>query len=182
MMRQAGRSGITNAKWRRRRVHPFQLKSITAGGDRAVLRIEGDIDAYAAPQLLDRVIDMAAGGIIHIIADLRGTVFLDSAGLGALVGSRKELRGRGGSFTLVASAHRILQTFRIAGLSNAFSLHSCLPDAIAADQHWQAAVSGEGGGGGGGGEGQGRGGSAEEWCRRHGLLLASRIRVRQDSR
>jgi anti-sigma B factor antagonist len=138
-------------------VHPFQLESITAGGDSAVLRIEGDIDAYAAPQLLDRVTDLAGHGIIHIIADLRGTVFLDSAGLGALVASRKELRGRGGSLTLVASAHRILQTFRIAGLSDAFALHSRVPDAIAGGQHWQAAVSGEGD-------------SAEEWCRKHGLL------------
>jgi len=141
-------------------VHPFQLEAIAAGGDSAVLRIEGDIDAYAAPQLQALVTDLAGDGIIHIIADLRGTVFMDSAGLGALVGSRKELRGRGGSLTLVASAHRILQTFRIAGLSDAFALHASVCDAIAADRHWQAAVSGEGD-------------SAEEWCRKHGLLLAS---------
>jgi anti-sigma B factor antagonist len=138
-------------------VHPFHLDSITAGGDCAVLRIEGDIDAYAAPQLRDRVIDLAGNGTVHIIADLRGAGFLDSAGVGALVGSRNELRAGGGSFSLVASTGRILQTFRIAGLSDAFALHSCVPDAISADQDWQAAVSGEGD-------------SIEEWCRKRGLL------------
>ena len=56
------------------------------------------------------------------------------------MGSRKELRARGGSLTLVASTDQILQTFRIAGLSGAFALHSCVPDAITACQHWQAAV------------------------------------------
>ena len=136
---------------------PFHMESITAGGHCAVLRIDGDIDAYAAPQLRDRVTDLAGHGTVHIIADLRGAGFLDSAGLGALVGSLKRLRTRGGSLTLVASTDRILQIFRITGLSDAFALHSCVPDAITADQHWQAAVSGERG-------------SAGEWCRKHRLL------------
>ena len=61
----------------------FDMESITAGGHCAVLRIDGDIDAYAAPQLRDRVTDLAGHGTVHIIADLRGAGFLDSAGLGA---------------------------------------------------------------------------------------------------
>ena len=138
-------------------MHPFHMESITAGGHCAVLRIDGDIDAYAAPQLRDRVTDLAGHGTVHIIADLRGAGFLDSAGLGALVGSRTGLRARGGSLALVASASRILQTLRITGLSDAFALYSCVLDAITADQHWQAAVSGEHG-------------SAGEWCRKHRLL------------
>jgi anti-sigma B factor antagonist len=138
-------------------MHSFHLESITAGDDCVVLRIDGDIDAYAAPQLRDRVTGLAGNGTVHIIADLRGAGFIDSAGLGALVGSRKELRARGGSLTLVASSDRILQTLRIAGLGDAFGLHSRVPDAIIADRHWQAAVSGEGD-------------NAGEWCRKHGLL------------
>src|SRR5215469_1118254 len=104
-------------------VQPFHLESITAGGDCAVLRIDGDIDAYAAPQIRERVLDLAHNGAVHIIADLRGAGFLDSAGLGALVGSRTWLRARGGSLTLVASTDRILHTLRITGLSNVFALH-----------------------------------------------------------
>lgn len=57
----------------------FHLESITAGGDCAVLRIEGEIDAYAAPQLRERVIDLAGNGTVHLIADLRGAGFLTSA-------------------------------------------------------------------------------------------------------
>jgi anti-sigma B factor antagonist len=136
-------------------VHSFSLESIIASDDCVVLRMDGDLDAYAAPQVRDRVTGLADDGTVHIIADLRGAGFLDSAGLGALVGSHKELRARGGSLTLVASNDRILQTLRIAGLSDAFGLHSRVPDAITADQHWQAAVAGD---------------SAAGWCRKHGLL------------
>jgi len=90
-------------------VHPFHMESITAGSDCAVLRIDGDIDVYAAPQIRDRVTGLAGTGTVHVIADLRGAGFLDSAGLGALVGSRAELRARGGSLTVVASGGRILR-------------------------------------------------------------------------
>ena len=138
-------------------MHPFHLEFITAGDDCAVLRTEGDIDAYAAPQLRDQVIDLTGNGTVHIIVDLRGAGFLDSAGLGALVGSRKDLRAHGGSLALVASTDRVLQTLRISGLSDAFAVYSCVLHAITADQHWQAAASGEGD-------------SAAEWCRKRGLL------------
>ena len=76
-------------------MQPFHLELITAGGDCAVLRMDGEIDAYAAPQIRERVLDLARNGTVHIIADLRGAGFLDSAGLGALVGSRTGLRARG---------------------------------------------------------------------------------------
>jgi len=46
---------------------------------------------------------------------------------------------------------------RITGLSDAFALHSCVLEAVTADQNWQAAVSADGL-------------SAGIWCRQHGLL------------
>jgi len=136
---------------------PFQLECIAAGGDRAVLRIDGDIDAWTAPQLRERVRDLAGSGTVHLIADLRGVGFLDSAGLGALVAARKELRGREGSLMRVAGAGRIVQVLRITGLTDAFALHSCVLEAVTADPNWQAAVSAGGL-------------SAGIWCREHGLL------------
>ena len=66
---------------------PFHLESITAGADCAVLRVAGEVDVYTAPQLRERVIGLLAGGVRHIVADLREVDFLDSTGLGALVGS-----------------------------------------------------------------------------------------------
>jgi hypothetical protein len=54
--------------------------------------------------------------------------------------------------------HRpILQIIRMTGLGDAFAVHFCVPEAITADQHRQAAVIGEGV-------------STGEWCRAHRLL------------
>ena len=136
---------------------PLHLVTITAGADCAVLRIAGEVDLYSAPQLRERVIQLLADGIRYIVADLREVDFLDSTGLGALVGSLKRLREQDGSLNLVTSTGRIPQLFRLTGLVRVFTLHQSIPETIAGDRHWEAALKSEGLG-------------SEEWCRKHGLL------------
>jgi len=75
---------------------------------------------HTAPQLREQVVQLVDGGVRHMIADLRGVDFLDSTGLGALVGSLKRLRTHDGSFKVVASGGRILRIFQITGLTRAF--------------------------------------------------------------
>jgi anti-sigma B factor antagonist len=111
---------------------------------------------YTAPQLRERVIQLLADGAIHLIADLRDVDFLDSTGLGALVGSLRRVRTHDGSLLLVASSARIREIFTITGLINAFALYPSIPQAIAASEDWITAIASEGG-------------SAEDWCRKHGL-------------
>lgn len=136
-------------------MQPFHMESISAG-DCAVLRVAGEIDVYTAPELRQRVIHLLDNGSLHIIADLCGVDFLDSTGLGALVGSLKRLRMRGGSLKLVTGGGRILQIFRITGLTHAFALHSSVSDAITADQHWKETLAAQGD-------------RTSEWCRKNGL-------------
>jgi anti-sigma B factor antagonist len=131
------------------------MESVSAG-DCAVLQVAGEIDLYTAPELRQRVVGLIDEGTVHVIADLRGVDFLDSTGLGALVGSLRRLRMREGSLELVTGGGRILQIFRLTGLTRVFALHSSVPDAITADQHWQAAIAGQGD-------------STSEWCRKNGL-------------
>lgn len=139
------------------RVQPFHLEAITAGAGCAVLLVAGEVDVYTAPQLRERIMALLADGARHVVADLRGVDFLDSTGLGALVGGLKRLREQGGSLTLVTGTDKILRIFRITGLVRAFALHPSLTQAIAGEEHWQAALARDGR-------------SAEEWCREHGLL------------
>ena len=141
-------------------MQPFRLRSITAGADCAVLHVKGQVDVHTAPQLREHVIDLLATGTRHIIADLREVDFLDSTGLGALVGSLKRLREQDGSLKLVTGvtgADRIRQLFRLTGLARVFAVHTSIPEATAGDQHWKAALAE-------------KDLSTEEWCHKHGLL------------
>jgi anti-sigma B factor antagonist len=134
----------------------FRLETIGPSGDCAVLQVIGEVDIYTAPALRERIRDLAAKGAVHIIADLSRVDFLDSTGLGVLVGGLKRLREHDGSLTPVISTTRILRVFEITGLTKAFPPQSSVLAAITADPHWRQTVESEAG-------------TAEEWCRQHGL-------------
>jgi len=106
-----------------------------------VLRITGEVDVYTAPQVRDQVIELLADGVLHIITDLRDVEFMDSTGLGALVGGLKRARLAGGLLSIVIGPGRIYNLFRITGLVNAFTLHESIADAIAADPALAAGAS-----------------------------------------
>ena len=135
----------------------FHLEAVTVGADCAVLQIRGEVDVYTAPQVRERVIQLLGGGVRHVIADLREVEFLDSTGLGALVGSLKRLREQDGSLGLVIADGKITTVFRVTGLDRVFTLHTSFPDAIDGDPHWQAALAREDRG-------------TADWCRDHQLL------------
>jgi anti-sigma B factor antagonist len=134
----------------------FRLETVGPIGDCAVLRVTGEVDTYTAPMLREQVRELAAKGAVHLIADLGGVDFLNSTGLGVLVGGLKRLRAGGGSLTLVISAPRILRIFQITGLTKVLIAHRSVGDAIAADPHWQHTAEGEAG-------------SVHQWCWQHGL-------------
>jgi len=100
-------------------------------GDRSVVCVVGEVDVYTAPQLRERLSDLVAAGEHHLVVDLTGVDFLDSTGLGVLVGGLNRVRGHGGSLALVCSTERILKVFRITGLTGVFPIHPELRTALA---------------------------------------------------
>jgi len=134
----------------------FHLGTAGPIGDCAVIQVTGEVDVYTAPMLRDQIRELSAKGAVHLIADLGRVDFLDSTGLGALVGGLKRLREAGGSLALVISTPRILRIFQITGLTKALAAQRSVADAITADLHWQHTVKSQAG-------------SVHQWCRQHGL-------------
>src|SRR6201987_1359284 len=96
------------------------LETIGPSGDCAVLQVTGEIDVYTAAILRERIRDLAAKGAVHIIADLSRVDFLDSTGLGVLVGGLKRLREHDGSLPLGISTTRLLRILQITGVTRGF--------------------------------------------------------------
>ncbi len=100
--------------------------------DRTVVEVAGEIDVYTAPRLREQLVELVNGGNYHLVVDLEGVEFLDSTGLGVLVGGLKRVRAHDGSLRLVCTQERILKIFRITGLTKVFSIHDSVDDAVAA--------------------------------------------------
>ena len=134
----------------------FSLHTVGPIRGCAVLQVTGEVDVYTAPMLREQIRELAAMGAVHLIADLGRVDFLDSTGLGALVGGLRRLRQAGGSLALVISTPRILRIFQITGLTKALAAQPSVTDAITADPQWQQTAETEAG-------------SVHAWCQQHGL-------------
>mgnify|MGYP001447734244 CR=1 FL=1 len=100
-------------------------------GDRTVIEVKGEIDVYTAPVLREDITNLVDTEHTNIVVDLTQVSFMDSTGLGVLVGALKKVRTLGGDLALVISEEKILKVFRITALTQVFSIHATLEDALA---------------------------------------------------
>jgi anti-sigma B factor antagonist len=101
-------------------------------GDRTVVEVGGEIDVYTAPKLREQLVELVNDGSFHLVVDMEGVDFLDSTGLGVLVGGLKKVRAQDGSMSLICAQDRLLKIFRITGLAKVFTIHADEASALAA--------------------------------------------------
>jgi len=76
-----------------------------------VIDVQGEIDIYTAPRLRELLIDLVSQGSYQLIVNLDEVGFLDSTGLGVLVGGLRRVRAHNGSLDLVCTQQPILKIF-----------------------------------------------------------------------
>lgn len=101
-------------------------------GDHTVVAVGGEIDVYTAPKLRDKITELVNGGHHNLLVDMEQVEFLDSTGLGVLVGGLKKVRAQQGSMELICSQDRLLKIFRITGLAKVFTIHDSEASALGA--------------------------------------------------
>jgi anti-sigma B factor antagonist len=97
----------------------------------AIVTVAGEIDIATVSRLRERLLELAADGG-SLVADLDRVGFIDSAGLGALVGVAKRAAAGGGSLQVVCAQPKTRQLFRLAGLDRRIPLARTLDEALAA--------------------------------------------------
>jgi anti-sigma B factor antagonist len=97
-----------------------------------IVAVGGEIDVYTAPKLRDKITELVADGVYTIVIDMEAVEFLDSTGLGVLVGGLKKVRAHDGSLELICTQDRLLKIFRITGLAKVFVIHDSADGALAA--------------------------------------------------
>ena len=97
-----------------------------------VLDVQGEIDMYTAPRLRELLIDLVSKGSYQLVVNLGKVGFLDSAGLGVLIGGLRRVRAHDGSLDLVCTQQRILKILKITGLTEVFGIYQTVDQAVAA--------------------------------------------------
>jgi len=101
-------------------------------GDWSVIEVKGEVDVYTAPKLREKIVDLVNQGSTQLIVDLEGVEFLDSTGLGVLVGGLKRVKSHDGTLALVCTKPKILKVFSITGLSKVFPIYDRVDQAASA--------------------------------------------------
>ena len=105
------------------------LVRTTESGTTSILAVEGEVDAHTAPQLKSAIGVALDRGATELIVDLDQVIFMDSTGLGVLVGGLKRLREVGGELRIVCTRRPILRILEITGLDKVIPLYSALAEA-----------------------------------------------------
>ncbi len=94
-----------------------------------VLRPSGDLDVYTVGSLRDALGRMIEEKTPKVVVDLDGVPFMDSSGLGALMGGVRRMREAGGDLAVSCTKEQHLKLFSITGFGEGVSIAPTVDEA-----------------------------------------------------
>jgi anti-sigma B factor antagonist len=113
------------------RDHPddFHIEVVDSWPGISLVDVTGDVDLHSAPELRDTLTALVDGDTRRITLDLSKVTFLDSMGIGVIVGTKKRLAATGRDLELVVGNPEIRRIFELTMLDRIFELHASRAEA-----------------------------------------------------
>ena len=111
----------------------MELDDRPLGPDATLLRCRGRLNMTAAPEFRRYLEAIFEEGAARVVVDLTGTSFIDSSGLGALIGGLKQARSRGGDLRIAAPSEQVRM---VLGLTNLDRVLKPYDDVDEAGREW----------------------------------------------
>ena len=97
-----------------------------------ILNVCGDVDVYTSPKVKESINALIEKEIYNIVVNLEDVRYVDSTGLGVLIGALKRVKEHNGNIVLVCTNPQIKKIFQITGLVKIFSIFANNEDAVEA--------------------------------------------------
>lgn len=104
----------------------FTVETDEPAGDGVVIRIKGELDLAAAPELVDAIVDSNESPRVSL--DLSGVTFLDSSAIGALVAAGRALAESGRRLEVGPRSDIVTRVLEITGLTDSAEAFDVLPE------------------------------------------------------
>lgn len=98
----------------------------------SIIEVQGEIDVYTASWVKDAVNEAMEKGHYFIIINLEKVRYIDSTGLGVLIGALKRAKEHKGGISLICTNPQIKKIFSITGLAKIFSIYKTEEESIKA--------------------------------------------------
>ena len=96
----------------------------------ALMSPQGDIDAYSVAQFREALTQHADNN--RLVVDLSQVIFMDSAGLGALIGGVRLIRSKNGKVALCSTRAPIIRLLHTTGFDRIVPVRETLEEAVSA--------------------------------------------------
>ena len=96
----------------------------------SVLHCDGALDMLAAPRLRDAIARSVSPESPSVVVDLTATPFVDSSGLGVLVGGLRRARQHGGDLRIAGAQDQVMTVLRLTSLDQVLHPYSTVADAV----------------------------------------------------
>lgn len=103
------------------------IKEREESGGITTLEVAGEIDAFTSPQLKEKLMPLCQDSRV-VYLDLTQVDYIDSTGLGVLIGAYKSLRAASGRFVIRGVSPRLERLFRITGLNEIIEIEGTQED------------------------------------------------------
>lgn len=104
--------------------------TIDDAGTHVVCRPAGELDAYTVPQFREALAELSTR--TRVLIDLSDVPFMDSAGLGALIGGIRRAREVGGEVAVACSRPTLTRLLHTTGFDRIVAVCDTVEDAAAA--------------------------------------------------
>ena len=97
----------------------------------AVVSARGELDLAGAPELRTALSDHLSEGNGYVLLDLTAVTFIDSTGLGIVVGAGKRAQALGGCLRIVCDNTRVLRLLALTGITKTLGVFPTFDEAVA---------------------------------------------------
>ncbi|WP_425956133.1 STAS domain-containing protein [Xylanimonas sp. McL0601] len=98
-------------------------------GGYVVLGPTGKLNLVSAPPVKARIDDLVREGKSRIVVDLAAVDFIDSSGLGALIGGLKSARLAGGDLRIAVAGEQVRAVLKLTNLDKILKPHTTVEEA-----------------------------------------------------
>lgn len=90
---------------------------IESDGETVTAFLEGEIDHHTAAEMREAIDAQLLGGTVKLLVlDFRDVTFMDSSGIGLVMGRYRQIRYNDGQLHIINTSPQIFKVMRIAGL------------------------------------------------------------------
>ena len=94
----------------------FDVEVTQHGANGVTVALRGELDIAAAPKLRETVLDLVNAPRCELTLDLADLEFLDSTGIGVIVGAWRRVEAQEGTLAIVNARRRVADAIQLVGL------------------------------------------------------------------